>query len=60
MSITLTEEQTEFLHNTIEAARSLLDNVHCYETEEFDQLGIALHVVNGHDLEAAESLYKDG
>lgn len=60
MSIQLTEDQIEYLHNTISSARSLLDAVHCYETEEFDSLGISLHILDGHSVEEAESLYKDG
>lgn len=59
MSHVLSEDQIDYLSRTIESTRSLLDAVHCYECDEFDDLGVCLHILNGHTLEEAEKLYKD-
>ncbi|EQA7786831.1 hypothetical protein ACX818_001425 [Acinetobacter baumannii] len=55
----LTDDQLEYLYNTIENTRSLLDNVHCYDTEENDALGVCLNILNGQTVEEAERNYKE-
>ncbi|ADG59930.1 hypothetical protein Acj9p030 [Acinetobacter phage Acj9] len=53
MSITLNQDQVDFIGNILLDARSLLDNVHCYETEEYERLGIAINVLSGQSVEEA-------
>lgn len=59
MSIHLNEEQTEFLHTTIEHARSLLDATHNYDSDEYHQLGVALKVLNGQEVDEARDDYEE-
>ena len=59
MSLNLTEDQIAYLQSTLRETRTLLDNVHCYDTEEFQQLGVALHILDGHSVEVSESLNQD-
>lgn len=53
MSLHLDEEQLDFVSTVIENTRDLLDNVHCYDTEEFRDLKIAALVLNGFSVEEA-------
>lgn len=53
MALHLNDEAESFIYSAIESARSLLDNVHCYETEEFEDLTIALRLMEGYGLEEA-------
>jgi hypothetical protein len=53
MAFTLTDDAAEFVANTISNASSLLDNVHCYDTEEAWQLDVAGDLMRGLSLEEA-------
>lgn len=57
--ITLNDTEHDFLVNVVDAARSLLDNVHCYETDEFNDLKIAEHILCGYSLKEAQAI-EDG
>ncbi|AFL47597.1 hypothetical protein ZZ1p0032 [Acinetobacter phage ZZ1] len=59
MSIHLNEEQLEFLHVTIEHARSLLDAVHAYDSEEYANLGVCLNVLQGQEVSDAREAYEE-
>jgi hypothetical protein len=57
--VTLGPEEAEYVSDTLSNARSLLDNVHCYDTDEFRQLSICMSIMRGHSLEDAIKEYND-
>lgn len=57
--LVLNKEQVEFLREYVQDVKELLDNVHCYETEEFRKAAVAQAILNGASLEQAQLKYED-
>lgn len=53
MALVLGPEEQEYLEESIQNAISLLDNVHCYDTDEIRQLRICSSLMRGFSLEDA-------
>ena len=58
-NLTLNTEQVKFLKGFVQDVKDLLDNVHCYETEEFRKAAVAQAILNGASLEQAQLEYED-
>ncbi|CAL1777054.1 hypothetical protein BRC2024_PQPTKSFJ_CDS_0007 [Tegunavirus sp. BRC001] len=59
MSLTLTQEQVDFLAISIGNARSLMDAVHAYDSEEYHALGVANNILDGFSVQEAKEVYKE-
>ena len=59
MAFTLGPEESEYIADTLSNARSLLDSVHCYDTDEYRRLSICMSIMRGNSLEDAISEYND-
>ena len=57
--VTLGPEEAEYISETLSNTQSLLDNVHCYDTDEFRQLSICMSIMRGNSLEDAIKEYDD-
>lgn len=57
--VVLTQEQIEYIQQTLKSTRDLLDNVHCYETPQFDACKIAIRILDGYTVEEAKELCKN-
>lgn len=57
--VTLGPEEAEYISDTLSSTHSLLDNVHCYDTDEFRQLSICMSIMRGNSLEDAIKEYDD-
>lgn len=54
MDTILKKHNLEFVKSSIQSAIYLLDDVHCYETDEIENLRHSLTVLDGADVEDLE------
>lgn len=57
--VTLSQDSTNYLVTLLSDLRSLLDNVHCYETEEFKKIPVAQALLRGETYEEALNYSED-
>lgn len=57
--LTFTPEQIDYVRTVLANARSLLDNVHCYDTHEYAECSIAIDILSGMTIEEAEENNND-
>lgn len=53
--LTFSPEQIDYVQTVLANARSLLDNVHCYDTQEHHDCAIAIDILSGMTIEEAEA-----
>ncbi|ADJ19378.1 hypothetical protein Acj133p031 [Acinetobacter phage 133] len=53
-NLILNLEQVAYLREYISDVKDLLDNVHCYDTDEYKDANVAMAILNGASLERAK------